>query len=205
MAKSTEARLAQHAKSPSASATTPSLSADLRARLSSLKNDQAFQKFLVATGRIGDFEGHIEHALDRMTGAHLQNARALEHPYLFLELPMAPGGLVESAQLHIFEDGGHDGHEGARAPETVVMDLETTHLGPLWISVRTAGPICRCEFRAMTAEAVEAITESSGELVRGLESAGYGRAHVEASLWKGDRLSAVVELMRRFAGIDVSA
>jgi hypothetical protein len=42
-------------------------------------------------------------------------------------------------------------------------------------------------------------------LVRALEESGYTSATVHVALWDGNRLRETAHLMRRFAGIDVTA
>lgn len=200
-----EARLAQWLAAGETGDLAASLKGDLAARLSSLRGQEALSRWLAGTGELGPFRDAVEGVLERLLGTHLQNARGLEHTYTFVEIPIIPGSPIESAQLHFFEEGNGAGRSFSGDQSFVVLDLQTTKLGDLWVSFRASHGTCDCHFRAMTEETVAAIQGAAAELEAGLRDAGYDRARVQVSLWDGNRLVRMAELMRRFSGIDLTA
>jgi hypothetical protein len=178
---------------------------DLRGRLSLLRNDAGFQRFIQAADESSGFDRAVSHILERTSGAQLQNLRAFEQAYLFFEIPFASGSPIHHAQIHIFGDpqgkrGGFDANQAA-----IAMDLSTTHLGDLWVNLSLIRRYCTCAFRACAPQVVAAIEAHGAELTQALTRVGYRGASVYASLWDGNRLQAVAELMQRFAALDARA
>ena len=54
----------------------------------------------------------------------------------------------------------------------------------------------------MVAEAIRSEAES---LRKGLRDVGYATAEVQVSVWDGDRLKALSQVMKRYAGMDAEA
>jgi flagellar hook-length control protein FliK len=92
-----------------------------------------------------------------------------------------------------------------RENAAVAIDLETTRLGGLWISLAIHQGECRCWIRAQTPEAVRAIDAHASELAERLKSSGYRNAQVSVSLWRGDRVSEAVNLLAHFRGVNLEA
>lgn len=200
-----EARLAEWLSSGGGTGLVDSLRGDVQARLVWLRQHEGLAKWLAEGGQLEGFREAVDGVLERLLGTHLQNARGTGRDYVFFEVPVPPGGAVESAQLHFFEEGGPSGEASPEDSALVVLDLRTAALGDLWVSLRVARGGCECHFRATSGETVEAIRGASEELAEGLKRAGYAPVRVRASGWDGDRLGGVAELMRRFSGIDVTA
>jgi hypothetical protein len=182
-----------------------SVQADLRAWLGGLQDDKTLMAWLRGQGQTRDFDSVVQRVLDRLGGAQLQNLHGVEQPYVFLEVPFPPGNGLEHAQVHFLSEDGRSKGRFDPGQATVAIDLATTRLGDLWITLHAAGGHCRCDFRATQPDAVQAITDASGELVEALNGAGYTDAVVRASLWDGDRLRAAAALVRPWSGLNVSA
>lgn len=199
-----EARIAMALASGNLDDLVEVLKTDARASLSRLRSNPGLVEFLRRTGQSRNFEQLAERVVERLLGGQLQNLRGLDLPYLFVELPCDPALGIRRAQVHLFHGGRGKGRRD-EAALTAVLDVSMTRLGDLWVTVQAAAGRCVCRFEATCKATVEALSAASGELVAGLENAGYASARVEAALWNGDRLRATVALMRRFSGIDVKA
>ncbi|MCL4694613.1 MAG: hypothetical protein KJ060_19140, partial [Candidatus Hydrogenedentes bacterium] len=106
---------------------------------------------------------------------------------------------------HIFGEGGGKGKAFDPNNSTVVIDLATTNLGDLWISLNMTRGACQCWIRATDVDVVRAVEETAGELVGRLEASGYPGAKVHATLWDGNRIKEAANLLRRFEGISLEA
>lgn len=177
----------------------------LRDVLAGLRRDESLAGRLRGIGQLRVFQETVDRALDKITGAQLQNLRGMEQAYHFLEVPFGPDTGIFRAQVHFFGDGG-GGRRGFDARNSMVaFDLSTTNLGDLWVSLRAARGYCECRLSATSPEVVRAIEGAAGELDSALREAGYERVSVRAALWNGDRLAEAAVLMRRFSGINVQA
>jgi len=181
------------------------LRGDLQAALSRLRNDEVLGAFLRRTGQLRLFQGTVGRVMERISAGHLQNLRALDQPYAFIEIPFGPRSAIRRGQVHFFGEGAANDRRIDPKNATVAFDLATTSLGDLWITLRAAKGYCNCRLCATFPDAVEAIEKASTDLSDALRKAGYQRATVSAALWDGDRLREVALLMRRFSGIDVNA
>lgn len=198
-----ESKIAAALASPNAPKALEELfQSDVRALLSRLRHDEAFQTFLRNAGHTKVFERAAERVLAHLTESGVQNTRSLDMPYMFMQLPLPPDGPLLRADIHVVAGGRRD-RAGTRA--TVAFDVATARLGDLWITLTTDGEQCGCRFRARTAEAVEAVRGAAGELEAALKKAGYARASVRAELWDGDRLGALAAYLRPFSGLNVEA
>lgn len=200
-----EARLAAAITAGRVEVFLAELDRDVAVLLHRLRSNEALRSMLRSTGRLADFESAVERTIERFSAGHLQNLRAAELPYHFLEVPFDPNALVTQAQIHIFGEGGGKGRRFDPDNSTVVIDLSTTNLGDLWISLNVQRGACQCWIRATDIEVVRAVEESAAELAARLESSGYPGARVHATLWDGNRLQEAANLMRRFEGISLEA
>lgn len=178
---------------------------DLRTRLTRLRDNEALRGFLRRTGGLKGFDRLVDRMLDRLVGGQLQNLRALEQPYCFIELPCSPESGVHHAQVHFLGDGQGGANRIDANHATVVMDLSMTRLGDLWITLRLAEGLCVCRIQARDPKAAEALMESRDELVGALRSAERRAIRVEIEPWRAGRLQEVATLMGRFKGIGVNA
>lgn len=199
--RSTEARLASIASGENPEMALSGLERELRTVVKRLLEDEAFQGFLRGHGKLRAFQQTAQRTLDRLDGAAAQNLRGIEQPYAFLELPMPSEAPVRHAQVHFFSRGRGTGREHALA----ALDLETTRLGSLWVTLYAAPGQCNCHFRATDQDAVDAIDAAADELADALRTAGYPNPRVAVSLWDGDRLAAAAEFLDGFNGVDLSA
>ena len=201
--KSLAARIAAAAASGTLEDLLDELSADIRALVAQLREHEGLARFLRNTGEETAFREAMGRILARFSGQTVQNLRAFEQPYLFLELPFGVGSPITHAQVHFFgEEKG--GRQFDPANATVILDLATTQLGSLWISVKITQGHCSCWFRVDRPAAVEAIESATADLVDSLADAGYPGAKVRVEAWDGDRFAAAAGLMRRFRPFEAS-
>jgi hypothetical protein len=146
----------------------------------------------------------LDALIQRFDAGRMQNVRGFELPYQFLEIPLHQSSGFDRAQVHFFGD-----ESGRRESEpnstTVVLDLELSRLGSLWIMLHAAGGTCRCVIRASSDSARRTLEDASPLLEAVLRSAGYSSATVQSEPWDGDRIAALSGLSRRFAGFEAIA
>ena len=203
--KSLEARLAAALRSGNVGDLADAIQGDLRGQLSRLLQDARLTEFLRGHGQLDAFRNAANDVMQRLDNQDLQNLRALDAPYVFVEVPFPADSPFNHARLHIWGREGDARRRFDRDNAEAVLDLSTTALGDLWIGVSIASGHCACHFRATSAESVEAIRASGDELVTALRDAGYRDALVRVAPWDGDRLRETADLMRRMAGVDLKA
>jgi hypothetical protein len=200
-----EARIADASAANHLETLTAAFRGDLRAVLSQLRADPNLTAYLQDKGELTAFQSAADRVLGRLLAGQLQNLHGLDQPYVFFEVPFAAGAPVREARVHLFHESraGHRKHEPHAA--SVTLDLSTTELGDLWITLQFAEGNCACRVAATSPAAIAAIESARDELLRGLEAAGYAHATVHLDLWDGDRLRETGRLMGRFSGIDLKA
>lgn len=198
-----EAKLATRLATAGAFPQGDPVAGDLRAELLALKNDATFTQFVKSTGKFKEFEQISNGLVQRLTGEHLQNAQQPSVGYAFFEVPWT-GGQMTSPQIHVFEEGAEsDAH--FRPSWTVVIDVELSKLGPLWITLMMQSDTCRCSIRAPREETVETLQRTSTEISEALSSIGFTHVEVSAESAREGRLDALVALSKRISGVNVSA
>lgn len=181
-------------------------SQELRAALASLRQDERLVSWLKSKGQWRTFEQLTGRIAERLAGARLQNLQALDHAYFYLELPLSPDSGIRRAQIHFFGEERPGGkNRFSKENASVVLDLETTRLGPLWVTLRMTGGQCSCVFRTPDNVVARLIEESTDELKSALESAGFRGTLVETGPWDGDHRKETANLMQRFSRIDLNA
>lgn len=200
-----EARLAAAVAAGTVDELLAELDQDVAVQLHRLRANDALRSFLRRTGRLTDFDNALERTIDRFSAGHLQNLRSAEMPYHFLEVPFDPNFMNAQAQIHIFGEGGGKGKAFDPDNSTIVIDLATTNLGDLWISLNIARGACQCWIRATDVDVVRAVEESASDLAARLHASGYPGARVQATLWDGNRIKEASNLLRRFEGISLEA
>ena len=201
----TEARLARALDAGTLEAALAAFDAELRVQVARLRGQEAFLAYLRGKGQLRRFEQTMRSIAERLDGGQLQNLRGLEMPYIFLELPASSDSAIRHGQIHFFGEGSGKRRGFDKKHAILVLDLATSRLGDLWITLRVSPGHCQCHFRATTGAVVSAIAAASGELAEALAAAGYPQAEVQASLWDGDRFRQAGALMQRFAGLDLNA
>ncbi len=200
-----EARLALALQAGNIDEALATLDADLRAQLAQLKDHAALRQWLRGQGQLQSFDRAAAQVLDRVSGSQLQNLHNLAQPYVFVELPLPPNGGLRHAQIHFLSDAHGKGKRFDGKNATVALDLSTSQLGEIWITLRVVSGRCQCHVRAATEDAWQAFRGAASELAAALNSAGYPGSEVNVARWDGDRLRAAASLLRRFSGIDVNA
>jgi hypothetical protein len=146
----------------------------------------------------------IDALIERVDTARTQNVRGFEMPYQFMEIPLARQTGFDRAQVHFFGDESSRATGEARA-HSVVLDLELSQLGPVWIALHAAGNTCACVMRVASDTARRTLSDASPALEDALRNAGYAGATVRTEAWDGDRTSALVSMSARFAGFEARA
>ncbi|MFA6243466.1 MAG: hypothetical protein WC655_21175, partial [Candidatus Hydrogenedentales bacterium] len=203
--RSPESILAQARFSQDPTEFLPRLLDDLRTALQQLKSNEQFRGLLEQTGRLQEFNSTSSSLIDRVSANQLQNLRGLETSYVYFEAAFAPGSGLNSAHIHVFGDGG-GGQSSSPDNSTVVLDLSTTRLGDLWVTLSAVQGVCACVFRTNTTPVAELIDAHATELENLLtEAGGFSQAQVRTVLWDGNRFAAAVDLFRPLEGIDEEA
>jgi hypothetical protein len=200
-----EAKIARAVSTGSLESLAQAARTDLIATVSQLRTNEGLTAYLQGKNQVDLFQSAADRLVDRISSGQLQNLHRLDQPYVFVEIPFPADAPVREARVHFFHEGRGDrqAFEGRNA--SVTLDLSTTKLGDLWITLQLAEGHCSCRFGATSAAAVDAIEGAQEDLVRALEGSGYERATVHVALWDGNRLRETAHLMRRFAGIDLKA
>jgi len=176
---------------------------DLRGQLMDLLRNDNFTRQLRDAGLFREFEQAARNLLDRFAGVQLQNTRALDFPYLFLQLPFDPAGGIRHGRLHILGEGRGDGMDKDNA--SLILDLDTTNLGPVLIALGLTHGRCTCTIRAVDEAAVDMFEAHADDLKEALSRAGFPGATVQATSWDGDAIAALAEEFAGGDGLDVSA
>jgi hypothetical protein len=142
---------------------------------------------------------------ERATGADLQNLRSLDQSYQFLELPVPESNGFHRAQLHTFQDKSGPGREIGAPVHRTVLDLETTQLGALWVTLRSTGNQCACQFRVEDSAVTDLLQSEAPALEAALTAAGFAGATVSAVLWNGNREEALIALLAPYQKLDLDA
>ncbi len=193
---STEARMA---KSPGDAVAAN----DIRGRLMQLRNFGPLVEYLGKEA--GAFHDALDRIVDRLTGGHVQNRPGQDQAYVFLDLPFPPDAPILSARIHFFGDGRRGDPAEEAGWSFVALDIETTGLGNLWITLRAGQGVCDCVVRAASSEAAALIEGRAGELSAALLDLGFARAGVSVMGWDGDRLRETADLLRPLAGLKAEA
>jgi len=166
--------------------------------------DQLTARAATAEGR--ELVRTIDTVLERFAGTTLQNVRAFDAPYQFFAIPLSPRTGIEHAQVHVLGRGGRGpGGGGDREAHLVVIDLQLTQLGTMWITIQSAGTACTCVIRTSNGAARGAIDDGAPLLEAGLRRAGFAAAHVHTERWDGDRAGAAAALFAQTAAFEAEA
>ncbi len=150
------------------------------------------------------FQRAIETLMDHSAEQHLQIARALEVPYSYMNIPFGDSA-VSQAQIHIFGEGqGQNRWKDGKSGQ-IVLDLETSRLGSMWIQIQHNAEQCTCRFDVASEEIAAHINEATSTLEARLEGISFKQVKVSASVWDGDRMKAVAALFQQYSGLDVTA
>ena len=172
--------------------------------LRSIQQHEEVVQFLRQSGQWEEFRTATDRVLDRMVATHLQNTAGLEQPYVFVNLPLALEGFIDSAHIHFWIENGDGKSTDPEEDAVAALDLRMTRLGDLWISLRIHQDRCSCRVLATSEEIVEALRAASGELEQILNGIGFSGADVEVGYWDGDRIRETADFMRPLSRLDLT-
>jgi hypothetical protein len=200
-----EARIAEALRNGQPDLARRLLQEDLVARVAQLRGRDALIAYFRGRGQLQRFEEVIQRITDHGIGSRIMNIHGSDQPWHFLEIPFAPETGMQQARIYFFEEEQGSRKNRKKPFSIAAFDLETTRLGAIWITLKTAGNRIDCRFRVMHDEIVNTIEENADSLRAALEDAGYAGAVIRASRWDGDRLAEAARIMRRFSRINVNA
>jgi len=200
--RSSEARVAKAIRSGDYQELIQSLDQSLKAQLASLGRDDALLRFAERQHSTGALDKAIGTLVARLMGGELQNLTGIDTPYLFFEVPFKDDAPIRRAFIHVFGRGqSRDGPEDSESM-SVALDLSTSSLGDIWVSLRTHEGRCACEFRAERAGTDRLIEASRELLLSGLKAAGYREPLVATAPWREGRLAETSLWLRPVEGVD---
>lgn len=202
---SLEARLARALEAGNLTTALRGAQEDLRTLLAGLRGNEMVLAYFRGKGVLRRFEQSLQQVTERLTGVDLQNLRGHEQAYAFWELPLPPEAPIRHAQVHLFGEGKNRRSSIDRENATVVLDLSTTKLGDLWITLQFHEHRRLCTFRVTNPAAAAELEANANELIAALEGIGYPNTRVQTITWDGDRLRAAADLMSRFQGVSMDA
>lgn len=199
------ARLAQVIRGEAPMGALATLKESLASITRQLLNDHVFQTWLRSQGLEEPFRALTERSAERALGSDVQNLRALDQSYQFMELPLGEEQGFRRLQLHLFSEEASK-HAASHHPlHRTVLDLELSRLGPMWIDLRAQGTQCSANFQVMTATLADQLNQSADELREGLAEVGFPHAKLSARPWDGDREAALLALLSPYQGLDLDA
>lgn len=172
----------------------------LLAQLRALRNDPALRSALEAANRWSAFAAHADTAIDRLEARALHQLHALDIDYVFAELPAPFSPDFSNIQFHWFRQGNAQ----SGGSDQVILDLNVSQLGDIWIAIQSGHGHCRCVVRAVSEPAVQVLGAEASALESALQET-YALATVKIERWNGDRLAAAAQLMRGATGLDLNA
>jgi hypothetical protein len=179
------------------------LKSTLATLMKKLLSDQVFQTWLRQNGQADEFRTLAERVFERASGSDVQNLRNLDQFYQFLELPVPESQGFNRLQLHFFSDGKGSEEQAASQEHRTVLDLEMSHLGPLWIDLRALGQRCVCHFQMATQGLCDHVTDTAVELTSALTDLGFAEVKITASVWGGDREKELLALLSPFKTLNL--
>ena len=177
----------------------------LYALLGKLRNDPALTTALESKGALTTFQHAVDTLMDHFAGQYLQNVRSTEVPYAYLNIPFPEDSGILQAQIHVLGEGHGENEWDETGHSQIVLDLQTTRLGELWIQISHRPEQCVCQFEVESDAIVNRINEVSDDLQSRLEAQGFQQVTVQASLRSNERMEAVARLLQRYSGLDMQA
>lgn len=200
---SAAARIAASIKSEGSPGGLGALKESAATLASRLLDDPEFMQVLKEGGKLDSFKALAQRLQERATGVDLQNLRGLDQTYQFIEIPVRESQGFRRAQIHTFQEKSGTGTSPGNAVHKTVLDLETTHLGALWVSLQSVGPQCTCQFRVEDPAVAELLSSEASALEAALAEAGFARASVSATLWDGNREVALIAMLAPYQKLDL--
>lgn len=182
-----------------------SLEDSLYALLGKLRNDPSLVAALESRGALTSFQQAVDTLLDHVAGQHVQNARSAEVPYAYLNIPFPEDSGIVQAQIHVLGEGHEENEWNDEGHSQIVLDLQTTRLGELWIHVSHRPEQCLCQFEVSSEAIVAQINEVAEDLKHRLEAQGFQHVTVHATIRSTERMEALARLLQPYSGLDVQA
>lgn len=170
--------------------------------LALMRNDSAVLSLLGGDAEIQNFRSAVDVLQDQSAGQHLQNARSSDVPYVFLNLPLGPD--IQRAQLHILGRESSGGENG-KSEGSVILDLQLSKLGNVWMEMKHRDDWCACRFHVESESIAGVILDASESLAERLRRGHFSDVSVQATTEEHDRLSALADLLAPLSGLDISA
>lgn len=199
---SLEARIAEAISTGDFEKLREFIETDLRSLLIRIKHDPKLTAEVKKRGDLGRFQKSVESAVERLSADSLQNLRGGQQGYRFFEIPFTPAMGFNWAQIHVVSDNGRRLWRDAEDSGIIALDLSTTHLGELWITLNVMGSNCSCRILA-PAESLRVFEEAREELADVLKGLGFKYAAVSVAPYDGRREREMMLLMRTFSSVDL--
>ena len=208
-----EAHIARqiHSQKPANNQGIPGLqSSDIFERihfqLAQLGAQKSLLHYLGSIGQRSKFLTALNHVLQGLEAIRYQNLHGIDHAYAFWEIPLGEDSGFSRCQIHFFgDDKTTPANASKTTTATVVLDIETTHLGKLWIQLQTCGLMCNCLIQADKAETRTLMKSESKALENALGLAGLQVESCEVRAWTGDRIEMLARLFQRFTTFELHA
>lgn len=170
--------------------------------LALIRNDSGVLSLLGGDAEIQNFRSAVDVLQDQSAGQHLQNARSSDVPYVFLNLPL--GSDIQRAQLHVLGRESSGGENG-KGEGSVILDLQLSNLGNVWMEMKHRDDSCVCRFHVESDSVAGVILDASEALTERLRKGHFSDVSVQATTEQHDRFSALVDLLAPLSGLDISA
>ncbi len=207
-----EARIARHIHSLDATSSmnTPGLQTkeifeSIHFQLAQLKAQKSLLQYLGSLGQRNNFLSVLDQVLQRLEAVRYQNLHGLDHPYAFWEIPLDEQSGFTRCQIHFFGDEKNPNNASKTPAVSIVLDIETEHLGQLWIQLQIHDLTCSCLLQSDKAETRALLKSESKALEDGLRQAGLQVESCEVRAWTGDRMAMLTRLFQRFNTFEIHA
>jgi len=161
------------------------------------------KQFLKKTGEWKTFVQQSQGLLDILDGTQLANVRGMNYPYIFMELPMPGDSVIQRAQLHVLNHSKGSGDEEENKVDSIVLDLNTTMLGEMWVRLQRVGETCQCQIQLTRSEAISVVSKGREKLQVALQQHGYSEVSVSVEPMKKSRIENLIQLLGQSTQLDL--
>jgi hypothetical protein len=174
----------------------------LASNIRGLLNLPALKQYLETTGEWKTFVNHAHSMLDLLDGIQLANFRGMNYPYIFMELPLPSDSFFQRAQLHVMSESSDDAEEEEQRVDSVVIDLNTTMLGEMWIRLQRMGDTCQCQIQMVENDSISVVSAARGKLQAALKEHGYEAVSISVEPMEIGRIEQLVHLLGKSTPLD---
>ena len=161
------------------------------------------RSYLETTGEWQSFVQNAHSLLELLDGVQLANFRGMNYPYFFMELPVPPNSFFQRAQIHVMNHSKNDSNEENQTVDTVVMDLNTTMLGEIWIRLQRIGDTCQCQIEMGEPESISLVSAAKEKLHSALKEHGYADVSISVDAMDSHRIDKLVQLLGQSKSLDL--